>query len=184
MILLRHGQSEFNLHFTATRRDPGIEDPRLTELGHEQAEQAAQALAARGVRRIVASPYTRALQTAEPLARRLGLPVMIDVSVRERYAFKCDVGSPVADLRQAWPGHDFSAVEDIWWPTQAEPEAHVVERAARFRRAMAADPAWRDTLVVSHWGFILALTGTSVANGEWLRCDPTLPPPAEIVWRH
>ena len=184
MILLRHGQSEFNLHFTATRRDPGIEDPRLTELGHEQAEQAAQALAAQGVRRIVASPYTRALQTAEPLARRLGLPVMIDVSVRERYAFKCDVGSPVADLRQAWPGHDFSAVEDIWWPTQAEPEAHVVERAARFRRAMAADPAWRDTLVVSHWGFILALTGTSVANGEWLRCDPTLPPPAEIVWRH
>ena len=184
MILLRHGQSEFNLHFTATRRDPGIEDPRLTELGHEQAEQAAQALAAKGVRRIVASPYTRALQTAEPLARRLGLPVMIDVSVRERYAFKCDVGSPVADLRQAWPGHDFSAVEDIWWPTQAEPEAHVVERAARFRRAMAADPAWRDTLVVSHWGFILALTGTSVANGEWLRCDPTLPPPAEIVWRH
>ena len=183
MILLRHGQSEFNLHYTATRKDPGIEDPRLTPLGYEQAEQAAEALAPQGIRRIVASPYTRALQTAEPLARRLGLPVLVDTTVRERYAFVCDVGSTVADLRQAWPGHDFSALEDVWWPSEAEPEAHVVQRAARFRAAMAADPDWQDTLVVSHWGFILALTGTSVTNGQWLRCDPTAPAPAEIVWR-
>ena len=42
MILLRHGQSEFNLRFTATRRDPGIEDARLTEYGHYQAEHAAR----------------------------------------------------------------------------------------------------------------------------------------------
>ena len=34
MILLRHGQSEFNLHFIATRRDPGIVDPHLIEFGH------------------------------------------------------------------------------------------------------------------------------------------------------
>ncbi len=136
------------------------------------------------MRRIVASPYTRALQTAEPLARRLGLPVLVDVGVRERYAFRCDVGSPVADLRQAWPGHDFSAVDEVWWPSENEPEAHVLDRAARFRRAMAAHPDWQGTLVVSHWGFILAMTGVSVANGEWRHCDPTEPPPAEIVWRH
>ena len=183
MFLLRHGQSEFNLHFTATRKDPGIEDPRLTPLGHEQAAQAAEALETQGIRRIVASPYTRALQTAEPLARRLGLPVLVDTAVRERYAFKCDIGSRVADLRQAWPGHDFSAIEDVWWPTEAEPEAHVGLRAGRFRDTMAADPAWQHTLVVSHWGFILALTGQSVTNGQWLRCDPTAPAPAEIVWR-
>ncbi len=183
MILLRHGQSEFNLHFTATRQDPGIEDPRLTQLGHEQAQAAADALAARGLRRIVVSPYTRALQTAEPLARRLALAVLIDVGVRERYAFKCDIGSPVDDLRQAWPGHDFSAVEEVWWPTEPEPEAHVISRAARFRAAMAAEPDQQDTLVVSHWGFILALTGTSLANGQWTEYDPAGPAPAEIVWR-
>ena len=37
MFLLRHGQSYFNLHYTETRVDPGIEDPELTPLGHEQA---------------------------------------------------------------------------------------------------------------------------------------------------
>jgi broad specificity phosphatase PhoE len=183
MILLRHGQSEFNLHYTATRIDPGIEDPRLTPLGHQQAEQAATALAADPIERIIASPYTRALQTAAPLAQRLGLPVLVTQAVRERYAFVCDVGSPVTDLAAAWPGHDFSALHDIWWPQQAEPEARVVDRANAFRAEMAADPAWQRTVVVSHWGFIMALTGISVQNGQWLRVDPTAPAPARIGWR-
>ena len=68
MILLRHGQSEFNLHFSATRRDPGIIDPHLTELGRTQAQDAAQALMGQGIERIIVSPYTRALQTARPVA--------------------------------------------------------------------------------------------------------------------
>ncbi|MDP9095062.1 MAG: histidine phosphatase family protein, partial [Pseudomonadota bacterium] len=58
MILLRHGQSEFNLHFSRTKVDPGIEDPQLTTLGLTQAEQAAAALAGLGLRRVVVSPYT------------------------------------------------------------------------------------------------------------------------------
>ena len=45
MILIRHGQSEFNLHFSATRIDPGIPDPKLTPLGEAQAEAAAMSLA-------------------------------------------------------------------------------------------------------------------------------------------
>jgi hypothetical protein len=32
-------------------------------------------------------------------------------------------------------------------------------------------------------GFILALTGTSVMNGQCLRCDPTASAPEEIAWR-
>ena len=183
MILLRHGQSEFNLHFTATRKDPGLVDPALTELGREQAERAAAELAEAGITRIVASPYTRALQTAAPLARRLALPVLVNVAVRERYAFKCDVGSTVADLRQSWPEHDFSTLDDVWWPTQNEPAEHVIARANQFRSEMAAHPDWQHTLVVSHWGFILALTGKSMENGAWLRYDPRAPAPAEIVWR-
>jgi glucosyl-3-phosphoglycerate phosphatase len=184
MILLRHGQSEFNLHFSATRRDPGIEDPKLTPLGHQQAAQAAEALAGEGLRRIIVSPYTRALETAAPVARRLGLPVVINPIVRERYAFACDVGTPRTELALHWPEHDFSHVDEIWWPSLEEPADALLARAALFRAEMAALPDWADTLVVSHWGFILSLTGRSVGNGEWLRCDPTAAAPAEITWRH
>lgn len=184
MILLRHGQSEFNLHFSATKRDPGIEDPRLTPLGHAQAEAAAEALAAEGIRRIVASPYTRALQTAAPVARKLGLKVVVNSLVRERYAFTCDVGSPVTALRAEWPMLDLDHVEEVWWPAQEEPAAQVMARAALFRGEMASLDDWRHTLVVAHWGFILAMTGQSLANGTWLRCDPTAPALTEVSWKH
>lgn len=183
MILLRHGQSEFNLHFGATRRDPGVVDAPLTALGREQAARAAHALAELRIERIVTSPYTRALQTAAPVAAALGVPVVINPIVRERYAFACDVGTPRSELARAWPHHDFSAIDEVWWPPVEEPEASIVARAASFRTAMAALPDWEHTLVVTHWGFILSLTGESATNGQWLRCDPTGPPPGELVWR-
>ncbi len=185
MILLRHGQSEFNLHFTATRKDPGIKDPKLTPLGQQQAETAAEALAGQHeIRRIIASPYTRALQTAAPLARRLGLPVLVNPIVRERYAFTCDIGTPVTQLRAEFPHVALDHVEEVWWPEQEEPAEHVLARAARFRGEMAALDDWAHTVVVSHWGFILSMTGQSVTNGQWLPCDPTLPALDEVSWRH
>jgi broad specificity phosphatase PhoE len=183
MILLRHGQSEFNLAFTATRRDPGIADPKLTPLGHEQARRAAEALAGEPIRRIIVSPYTRALQTAAPIARQLRVPVIVNPIVRERYAFSCDIGRARTELVLAWPEHDFAALDEVWWPPMEEPAQAVVTRAALFRAEMAALPDWSDTLVISHWGFILCMTGVSAVNGQWLRCDPTAPPPAEVVWR-
>ena len=183
MILLRHGQSEFNLHFSATRRDPGIVDPRLTELGHAQAEEAARRLVGEGIEHIIVSPYTRALQTVGPVAAALELPVHVDPIVRERFAFACDIGSPRADLEREWPKHDFSRIENIWWPAEEEPEAAIVDRAGQFRDMLAQRHDWANTLVVSHWGFILSMTGQSVANGQWLRCDPTEPAPKRLIWR-
>jgi broad specificity phosphatase PhoE len=183
MILLRHGQSEFNLHFAQTRRDPGIVDPSLTALGHVQAAEAARQLGHRAITRIISSPYTRALQTTAAFVQRLRLPVVVNPIVRERYAFACDVGTPRTELERAWPEHDFSGIEEVWWPAVEEPAEAIRARAALFRAELAALPDWSDTLVVSHWGFILSMTGQSVANGQWVVCDPTMPPPDEIVWR-
>ena len=56
----------------------------------------------------------------------------------------------------------------------------VIARAALFRAEMAALPDGPTRLVVSHWGFILAMTGRSVMNGEWLRCDPCDAPPEQF----
>ncbi len=172
MILMRHGQSEFNLHFSATKRDPGIEDPRLTPLGQVQAEAAAATLHDAGITRILASPYTRALQTAAPTARALGLPVRIHAGVRERAHFKCDIGSARSVLAEAWPEHDFGHIDEVWWPTGTETEESVGARAAAFRAEMLQTPQWATTLVISHWAFLLALTGRSLENGEWVRFDP------------
>ncbi|MFM7417204.1 MAG: histidine phosphatase family protein [Alphaproteobacteria bacterium] len=184
MILLRHGQSEFNLLFTQTRKDPGIIDPKLTPLGQTQADEAAEALAHEGIRRIIVSPYTRALQTALPVARRLNLPLTVTPTVRERYAFTCDIGRPVTELRLDFPHVVLDHIDEIWWPPVEEPAEQVIDRAQLFRAEMAALQDWSHTLVVSHWGFILAFTGKSVMNGQMLRVDPTEAPPTEITWKH
>jgi broad specificity phosphatase PhoE len=172
MILMRHGQSEFNLHFSATKRDPGIRDPRLTALGHAQAEAAVEAMRAASITRILASPYTRALQTAAPSSRALGLPVHIHAGVRERYHFTCDIGSSRTDLTAAWPNHDFAHLPETWWPDATETPESVDARASLFLAEMRASADWAQTLVVSHWAFILALTGQSLDNGAWIRFDP------------
>ena len=184
MILLRHGQSEFNLHFGASRRDPGI-DRRAADRAWPRAGRGGGPAPARasGSRRIIASPYTRALQTAAPIAAALDVPVFVNPIVRERYTFACDIGTPRTELERAWPGHDFSTIDEVWWPPIEEPEAFIMDRARLFRAEMAALPDWADTLVVSHWGFILSMTGQSVMNGQSLRCDPTVPGPTEVTWR-
>jgi broad specificity phosphatase PhoE len=182
MILLRHAQSAFNLHFGATRRDPGVVDAPLTPLGHQQAGEIAQRLKGERIGRIICSPYTRALQTAAPIAAALGVPTVINPIVRERYKFACDIGTPRTELQRHWPQHDFSELDEVWWPPVEEPEAFILDRARLFRAEMAALRDWSDTLVITHWGFILSMTGQSLTNCHTIRCDPTEPGPAAISW--
>ena len=174
MILLRHGESEFNVVYSKTRQDPGIRDPRLTERGHRQAREAAQRLDKHGVKRILVSPFTRALQTAEAL----GLPTVIEPVIREHAAFGCDIGTPASELTQHWPHHDFSHMDEYWWSADGESEKQIRVRAERFR-VMALDwPDHHEVVVVSHYGFILALTGQTVKNCEMIFFDPRRSQPA------
>ena len=61
MILIRHGQSEFNVIYGKTRVDPGIRDPKLTELGRRQALAAAETVRSLGIHQVLTSPYTLSL---------------------------------------------------------------------------------------------------------------------------
>jgi broad specificity phosphatase PhoE len=183
MFLLRHGQSYFNLHFTRTRIDPGIEDPELTPLGAAQAAAAARALAGAPLTRIIVSPYTRALQTAEPIRAVHRVPVDIMHLVRERAAFACDIGSPPDRLAERFPQHDFAQLPRRWWPEGIESEDATIGRANEFRAVMAARADAPTTLLVSHWAFLLALTGVSLGNGEILEYDPAQPAPDKLSWR-
>jgi glucosyl-3-phosphoglycerate phosphatase len=182
MFLLRHGQSFFNLHFNRTRRDPGIEDPELTPLGVEQARAAAAALATTPLTRIIVSPYTRALQTAQPFLRTHDATIVIMHEVRERAAFTCDVGSTPDLLAERFPHHEFDHLPRQWWHRGLEPLELTVARADAFRAAMAAREDSATTLLVSHWAFILALSGRALENGEVLQYDPAARAPLEIDW--
>ncbi len=183
MILLRHGQSQFNVHYGVTRVDPGIEDPVLTSDGERQAAEAGGRLEALDIRRIVASPYRRTLHTAHIIAEALGLPVSVEPLIREHAVFTCDIGTPTSELRRRWPGIDFADLPEIWWPHLGESEAEVRVRCEDFRRTAAMSTDWPHLLVVTHWGFIRGLTGEELANGAMLRFDPVSTDTSAVVGR-
>jgi broad specificity phosphatase PhoE len=124
---------------------------------------------------LITSPYSRALETAEIVARRLDVAVTVDPLVGERAAFACDVGTPRGDLRARWPHLALDHLEEEWWPALQESEERLTARCTAFRAHMRAQQDWASVAVVSHWGFIRGLTGLTVQNGAVLRIDPHRP---------
>lgn len=172
MILIRHGQTEFNRLFSVMRRDPGIRDPHLTDVGRHQAAAVARVLRPLRLMRLIASPYMRALETAGIIAEHLALPITVEPLIAERFCFACDIGSPLDELRAGWPSLAFDHLPDPWWPQAEESVAAISRRSERFRRWIINE-AWPEIALVTHWGFIRALTGLTVPNGAVLRVDPT-----------
>lgn len=166
MILIRHGQSRWNVEFGAFRIDTGLPDPGLTRLGRDQAEAAAARLDGLGIVRLIASPYTRTLETAEIIASILSLDISIEPLVRERCAFSCDQGSSPASLAGRWPGIDFSGLDEVWWGGGIESAESISRRCSQFHQQTAGLPDRSRVAVVSHWGFIRAATGKMVENAE------------------
>ena len=85
LVLVRHGQSEWNLKNLFT----GWKDPGLTEKGHEEAKQAGRLLKARGVKFDIAftSVLSRAQVTNDHILAELGqtdLKTVRDQALNER----------------------------------------------------------------------------------------------------
>jgi len=100
LLLARHGETDWN----AERRWQGFADRPLNETGRAQARELAESLAGRRIDAIYASDLLRARETAEIVARRLGLAVVLDPDLRE-----VDVGD--------WSGRVHSELEE------ADPDA-------------------------------------------------------------
>jgi len=171
MILVRHGQSEWNAQYNRTRIDPNIPDPPLTAEGRHQAGTAARHLAASGIERLLVSPYLRTLETAEIIAAHTGIAITVEPMVRERAAFSCDIGTPRSRLATRWPHLSFEHIEEIWWPN-TETDLELDQRCHRFRATARGLVDWQRVAVVTHWGFIRGITGIEARNGELVRFDP------------
>jgi probable phosphomutase (TIGR03848 family) len=71
-LLVRHGENEYVKTGRLAGRLPGV---HLNEKGRHQATLLVDQLAAAPIKAVYSSPLERTLETAEPLAQRLGLPV-------------------------------------------------------------------------------------------------------------
>ncbi|MCP8938544.1 histidine phosphatase family protein [Alsobacter sp. SYSU M60028] len=173
VFLIRHGQSTFNAHYAETGEDPGHIDAPLSELGLAQVAEARARMAAEPVELVVASPLTRAIQTAFGIFDGRGAPFHVTCMHREKLESSCDIGRSPRALAADFPHFAFDHLADPWWhcgPADergipVEPHEVFQERVARFRGWLLDRPE-RAVAVVGHGTFFRELTGRWFANCE------------------
>jgi 2,3-bisphosphoglycerate-dependent phosphoglycerate mutase len=103
LLLVRHA-----MPVTPTIDGPDEHHRPLTKVGHEQAVTLATALVGSGASRVVSSPYLRAIQTIEPTARALGLPVRPRDDLREWRSGLAPTPDWRARYEQSWTEPDLA----------------------------------------------------------------------------
>lgn len=150
--LLRHGQTDWNIEL----RLQGSTDIPLNETGKEQARQAALALNPEDWDLIIASPLSRARDTAEIIAQELSMNVVIVPELIER-SFGAAEGLDHASWRKLYESHvpieGLESLEDLRLRT------HLL------LDLIANEYSGQRVLAVSHGAFIRKVL-TIVTNGE------------------
>jgi 2,3-bisphosphoglycerate-dependent phosphoglycerate mutase len=155
LFLARHGETAWNLE----RRWQGHTDIPLSPHGREQAAALAGRLRGRGITRIRSSDLARARETAEIVARELGVPDLgVDPRLRER-CFGVFEGLTAEECAERFP--------DVWAryqedrrcvPPGGEPQDLVIARLEQaVREAMTVPVAADPVLLIGHGGSLRAL---------------------------
>jgi probable phosphomutase (TIGR03848 family) len=79
ILLIRHGEN----NMVGKRLAGRLPNVHLNERGKQQAQQISEALCKAPIKAIYSSPLERAVETAEPLAKALGLPINLAPGVIE-----------------------------------------------------------------------------------------------------
>lgn len=155
-LFLRHGETDWNRE----GRTQGQIDTPLNALGRSQAHEAAERLKREPIARIVASPLSRARETAEIVARTVGAPLAFDDGLKEVM-----LGEMEGDLHDA---RNIAFWRGAYDPKGGETFAAFCGRVVpAMARAAALGP---DTLIVAHGGLWIAAKTR-------VRIEPNFPMP-------
>jgi broad specificity phosphatase PhoE len=174
-IMVRHGESEGNRE----RRFTVSSEVGLTELGMRQAHETARRIAQLFKPQIVvSSPFRRARQTSEIIARELNLQIETVHDLHER-DLGCLKGHSYDDLRALVvkdPSYD-PARGWSWKPEGGESYEEVRERVMRAVDKLLDHYPQDEIIIVSHGGVMLSVWAH--ITGQWHGAH--LPPNCGIV---
>ena len=155
LYLVRHGQSAGN----AEGRFGGHGPTPLSRLGIRQAEKTARMLAKEGINAIYSSDLHRAVQTAEPLAKLLGLTVIQTPAFRERHVGVLE-GLTFDESKAEFPKDYYALVSrNIHHViTKGESYRHLLRRTTNELREVLRRHAGEKIVIYSHTGAICFLT--------------------------
>lgn len=145
LFLVRHGETAWNRE----RHIQGRSDVPLTDVGRAQALATARVLSARRWDAIATSPLVRASETADIIARELGLPAPAAIDALTERDYGAAEGFTYAELDRAYPPP--STVPG------RESRAAVTARVLPALTKLAQESPGGNVLVVSHGGVIRSL---------------------------
>lgn len=151
IVAIRHGQTAWN----AQSRIQGNTDIGLDATGQRQASALGAALADAGLDAIYSSDMARALQTAQAVADRTGLPVAAERGLRER-GFGVFEGLTHAEVAQHWPelAQRWRQRDPGFGPEGGETLAEFYARCIACAERIAARHAGQTIALVAHGGVL------------------------------
>jgi broad specificity phosphatase PhoE len=146
----------FIRHALPLRSEPGQgSDPQLSEGGLEQALRLPEALKRFRLSRLVSSPQLRSVQTAQPVADALGLPVEIDERLAE-YDRDMAVYIPIEQIKAENP-EEWARLADGHLPSGVDEAAFRARITAAIDDVVATADHEDTVAVFSHGGVINVL---------------------------
>ena len=172
LFLVRHAHSDYSPD----------EMRGLSESGRRAAQRVADLLEDQRIAMIVSSPYTRAIQTVQPLADRVGVSIRVDPDLRERHLSAGPLDDFRRSLEATW--RDF----DLAYPGGESSVSAQVRVSQTIRRVVAA--AGDCNVVVASHGNALALflrtLDSQVDFGFWQKMSLpdvfAVEPQGEMPW--
>lgn len=134
----------------------GHQDQPISSLGRRQARRLRKRFLREPIAAIYVSEYLRTLQTAQPLARSLRLPPVVDARLNEIDAGEAEVltfDEIKVRYPEIWQALD-RRTDDFRWPG-GETGGEAQQRIASFLTEIAREPG--DKLVVAHDGIVRLL---------------------------
>lgn len=173
--LVRHGESTWNALGLCQGQVPV---PALTARGRRQAQRCARALAGEPIGLLCSSDLDRAVQTARPIARALGVEPVTDRRLRER-ALGTAEGAPIAALGPDRSGVAGGRVVDPdAAPDGGESVRQLYDRVVACVSERLAEGEG-DLALVCHGGVIRVLLAWLAGEGPdamaWPHVDNALP---------
>jgi broad specificity phosphatase PhoE len=148
-------------------------DPPLSFQGVKEAVAVAEKFAREPIDSIFASPFLRTIQTVDPLARLLQLPIRLEWGLCEwlcqDWTTELPKTTPMAQLLECYPNID-GGYQSLVMPCYPETIAALNIRLNTIARKLTQSKENR-ILAIAHKGSVLGIASALTGNDDWRTYD-------------
>jgi broad specificity phosphatase PhoE len=149
-------------------------DPPLSDLGHSQAISLGEQLHQAPIDRIFTSPFLRTIQTADPIAQLLQLPIQLEWGLCEwlcrDWTRSFPTTTPLAQLKEDYHSIDL-AYDSLLIPPYPETPEELSSRMNMLSLELLQANPEHNILIIAHKGSTVGMVAALTGDDTWLNYD-------------